>query len=787
MEKELRKQNGILDNVRNYFEEAAQKRRENTSLWLLDFLTVITAFVLARCHVAFGSYPLALGFLCALPARMTSAVLGAAFGALTLGKVGMPYALVYLLTWLVRAVLCATGDERLFREKLSLKLCVSVLSGFILGIYEILLVGGSFSSVLYAAACVVFPAVACLVYEGLFVFQSLSPESFFAGGRAILGGFRRRQNERWELICFQGSLLLTLLSFGFALREISFFGIGFSYLFATVTVLFTAKRFGALRAMAAGFAVLLAVDPLHAVGFALAGGAAALLLKIGAPYALFGGGAALALWSFYSGGTAALLATFPEYAIGASLFFPLLRLLKTEEVSPGEVCATDAATEMVGTMALSLRGKTEGTARLEEALLGIAPLLRRSGITDSEPLTVGVEQALKEEARLKCRICEHRAVCSGIRDAAVKKAAEKICRGQTPAGEDLFDCAKRDELVSSLQGAANRYFITCAHGGNPDAADVLELVSKLMNEVRLGAGRELELDRTASEKLEKTFLGCGFPTGVVRAFGDRQKTVLAAAQTSDGEKITSPEVRKRFEETLGLVLSKPEFFKKNDTVLFKAVSEKKYAVACAAASSPEANSEISGDVCGMFEGEDGTYYAVICDGMGTGEVARRASDFAVSYLKKILGTGCSKATALSLLNRLLRDGTEECSATVDLFEFDLKGGEGQFFKSGAAPSYLKRGSSIFRIRSQTVPLGVIQNVDAERIRMEILPGDTVVMCSDGVSISPEDSPWLLELLASSPADSPADLARTVVKTAKEKNGAKDDMTVLVAHIDEIPA
>ncbi len=117
----------------------------------------------------------------------------------------------------------------------------------------------------------------------------------------------------------------------------------------------------------------------------------------------------------------------------------------------------------------------------------------------------------------------------------------------------------------------------------------------------------------------------------------------------------------------------------------------------------------------------------------------------------------------------------------------MKGGEGQFFKSGTAPSYLKRGSSIFRIRSQTVPLGVIQNVDAERIRMEILPGDTVVMCSDGVSISPEDSPWLLELLASSPADNPADLARTVVKTAKEKNGAKDDMTVLVAHIDEIPA
>jgi stage II sporulation protein E len=109
-------------------------------------------------------------------------------------------------------------------------------------------------------------------------------------------------------------------------------------------------------------------------------------------------------------------------------------------------------------------------------------------------------------------------------------------------------------------------------------------------------------------------------------------------------------------------------------------------------------------------------------------------------------------------------------------------GEALFFKCGAAASYVKRKSSIFRIRSETAPLGLMKNIDAERIRVEVKNGDYIIMLSDGVSQSTEDSAWLIELLSSEAHSDIREYAEFILAEALKNSKSRDDMSVSVAKI-----
>jgi stage II sporulation protein E len=182
-----------------------------------------------------------------------------------------------------------------------------------------------------------------------------------------------------------------------------------------------------------------------------------------------------------------------------------------------------------------------------------------------------------------------------------------------------------------------------------------------------------------------------------------------------------------------------------------------------------------------FESSDGRFYSLISDGMGSGELAHKVSNFTSEYFSSMLGSLLKKSTIFHLLNHILRS-SEECPTTVDLFEFDLMNGEGVFYKCGAATSYVKRESSIFRIRSETVPVGVMKNVDAERIKVEIKKGDIIVMLSDGATQTPEDTAWLLDLLNREPGNNAKELANRILDAALENRLCDDDISISVIRV-----
>ena len=199
-------------------------------------------------------------------------------------------------------------------------------------------------------------------------------------------------------------------------------------------------------------------------------------------------------------------------------------------------------------------------------------------------------------------------------------------------------------------------------------------------------------------------------------------------------------------------------------------------------SSFAASEGVCGDAVSTFsDAENGYFYALLCDGMGTGLEAALTARLASTFLQKLLTAGVKPETALGMLSDFLRlgrnGGAEESSTTVDLLQLDEYTGKGVFFKCGAAPTYVKRGGSIFKLSANTLPLGILKENREKRIEFDLLDGDVAVIVSDGIG-GEEECLWLLDYLGSTEETDPEVIASFLTEAAST-HGSRDDLSALV--------
>ena len=162
----------MLNNLKHSIEEARMKREAP----LLDIMTFFIAFIFSRCHIIFGSHPLAIALIAVLPNRVWIAVLGAVSGALTLGRSGIVYSMISVIVVFLRIIVSGTekrsdDDERYprwFSEGLLLKTSAALIGGFIAAIYEILLSGFTLTSVAFGLSMILIPPILVFALSGLF-------------------------------------------------------------------------------------------------------------------------------------------------------------------------------------------------------------------------------------------------------------------------------------------------------------------------------------------------------------------------------------------------------------------------------------------------------------------------------------------------------------------------------------------------------------------------------------------------------------------------------------------
>ena len=669
-----------------------------------DILLFTIGFLLTRCHFVFGAHPLGLAFLAALPVGVWSTLLGAAVGGISMGLDGVIFAAAAAITVFLRAAVSADklsdGTRALFSENLLLRMSISILGGFISGVYEVVLRGLSETSLAFGVCMVVAPPIFTFIFSGLFDL-GVDVENILSGDRELLSLKGRRGRERYEIIFFAISSLLLLFFIGLSLKAVTAFGISAIYLYSGVITLLVAKRFGAIYGLAAGFASSLSASGVLSVAFALAGLCSGALFSIGTGYALIIGGVALAAFSGYTEGLSGLVSTLPEYLIASTLALPLLKKVDGQTKEESEVNEGESAEDMVGTMALVYQKEYRGaTASLAGALTALAETMERHA--------------------------------------------------------DGFPCASEE----------------------------YRLFSALIDGAEIWDSGETAVDRSMTPALTDAVSRAGFDGGVIRAFGKRNTHFFLAGEDS-GRKISSFEIRKSIEEAAGVKLAAPQCYRRGRLALMECGIRRKLSVSVATASLAGDENEVSGDTVCSFETEDDYFCALLCDGMGSGEVAKTTSTFAADYIKTALTHGADGDTMMLMLNRVLKGGAEECSSTVDLFRLDLLRGGGEFIKSGAAPSFIKRDSSIFRIRSHTAPIGLMSAVDSERTKAEIRPGDYIFIMSDGVSDESEDAPWLLLLLGEDPPKSLEEYAKNILTEARKNRETRDDMSIIIIRVNEI--
>ena len=216
---------------------------------------------------------------------------------------------------------------------------------------------------------------------------------------------------------------------------------------------------------------------------------------------------------------------------------------------------------------------------------------------------------------------------------------------------------------------------------------------------------------------------------------------------------------------------------------FVLLPERVYNVQIEAARAAKDGSFISGDSHSQVWLRDGKLAIVLSDGMGYGPRAALESTATIGMLKQLMQAGFDREFAVRTVNSiLLLRSTDETFATVDLAIADLYTGELEFIKIGAAPSFIIRGSDIDVVRSNTLPIGILNTVEMEPQVSSWRHGDILLMMTDGVmnGYSGLNEEWLHRVIRRAPHRDLKTILDLILEEAQAMNGGevKDDMTVV---------
>ena len=194
---------------------------------------------------------------------------------------------------------------------------------------------------------------------------------------------------------------------------------------------------------------------------------------------------------------------------------------------------------------------------------------------------------------------------------------------------------------------------------------------------------------------------------------------------------------------------------------------------------------VSGDRGSYFKTEDGLLYVILCDGMGTGFEAARESGEINDILEQFLQGGMDPAAALKLLNGALGAKYADVStcASIDLLCVNLFTGITELYKYGAAPSFIKKGTSVKPILGESLAAGLIKPQGPDAANFVLEAGHLSVLISDGV-LGDSDGNWIKETLSETKEQNVQVLAKNLLQSAINRNGVEDDMTVLTILVEK---
>ncbi len=771
-----------MSSVEKAYTETASKRNAVAAVGeaaitlareLSPMLYFFASFMLSGTHIVLGTYPMGAAFVSAVGKRMLWAYFGAVLGALTSSRSAVMDIAIYTLIVCLRrlSALMTDPDRKLtdFEDSLKLKLAVSLIASAALGAYNS--IDSDFSVTSLAA---------------LILYVALTPSLTFLYACTV------SQQRTDATILYEETSLGTLtVSIVIALRTLSVGAVNLASVAAFIAAVYVTRKHGILKGTLIGLFLGLSVAPSLTPIFSVAAIVSGLLFSSSPYLAAATSTLAAVSWTVYAGGYALSTEVAPSLILGGiavtigiygGFFDP------SDEKS-------DSATSHSAVLHAEMMKNYETDALLSseaKAFSELSDMLYRLSDKLCRPSLYDVKEALRKCRSSLCRSCDVSEACrkmngSDVSDAWDSVAATLYEHGTIEEDELPTVLSRSCRYSSDIHDKINEsYASTLKNLIETDKTEVMALdyraVASVLTDIIERRSEEFAVDHKLSEQLAARLREEKITAGQVTVYGRKKKIVFISSLKLSGLHIGEDDLRRITSEVCGGEFASPEFELHGSEINATLRSSEAFSVIHASSRLTEEESRACGDSCVCFPSKKGHFCSLISDGMGSGHEAAVTSGMCALFIEKMLSAGNSAAVTLKMLNAMLRAKGTECSATVDLCDFDLVSGDIEFYKSGAAPSFIVRGNEIFRIESKTLPVGIIRTLDAQKTHIKAEIGDVIVMVSDGIAESDEDAAWLYSLISETRNRRCSDIASIIIEETERRYNKKDDATVCVIRV-----
>lgn len=538
--------------------------------------------------------------------------------------------------------------------------------------------------------------------------------------------------------------------------------------------------------------------------YALAGLLGGLFRSLGKFAVILGFLLGSAIVVLYFGHTAELMTVLTESAISAALLLaiPAGRLMVWHQEASQAV-----ALEAIGEERINL-----AVDKLNHLSAMFGDLADTVGT-----LSAGAKEKIREEevtAMLSmvgekvCGPCSRRAECwdkdfyktyQAILDTfALAEAGSLTGSSITKVLRD--NCLARKELIETINGVAERnransFWQKKIGESRQMVTEQMRATGTIIANLATEIKREPQTNKEFSQSLQTKAAIIECPLEDVRVSGAGSATVIEACKhpcngTRECLNSILPLAANLLHEKMTLHAECGSVARRKKCHITMKV-DTRYSVTTGMASVAKQSQEVCGDTCVVAHIHSGKIAMMLSDGMGSGKQAAGESAMAVKFLERLLTAGFDVDVAVKTVNSMLMlRAPDETFATIDMAIIDTYSGETEFLKIGSAPSFVKRVREVATVKSASLPIGILNQIEIEPVKAQLVPGDIVVMVSDGIADVPyrgaEKDNWVANFLRCTSSVDPQDIADKLLRQARDLSGGnvRDDMTVLVAKIVE---
>ncbi len=207
---------------------------------------------------------------------------------------------------------------------------------------------------------------------------------------------------------------------------------------------------------------------------------------------------------------------------------------------------------------------------------------------------------------------------------------------------------------------------------------------------------------------------------------------------------------------------------------------------------PAGGASRAGDLWARYDLGADKSLLVLVDGMGKGEAAAEQSKNTMALLKSLLDCGLDFDSCVSFLNSALFTVLNSDSfVAMDCLLIDGGAQKAYFHKLGSPPSFIRqRSGNVVTVRGARPPAGAFGSHACLSTTEAILPGDAVLLVSDGVfrasPVPARAERMIVSRLTRLKDDSVDSLFKAVISHGERYYGRTppDDVTVVVAKLGE---